>query len=165
MNVRNFYEVHKTELEDVIAKAVHNNYVKKIKDVYVDKKNKIICGDVIMRDNTVRKVFYRDATEKDISIGKEADPEFIRLEDFFKKYVLKKRIKGINIEVAKGNILVAECFITPDKILYPSLEIIIAIDSIDYGKWKEEWKKTNEEFFSFRQMLIDKYFLSEDYDL
>ncbi len=38
MNVRNFYEVHKTELEDVIAKAVHNKYVKKIKDVYVDKR-------------------------------------------------------------------------------------------------------------------------------
>ena len=142
----------------------------KLEDIVLDSDFNIIKGIITLNDGQKHDVYWREATNKDKRLGREYDPEYFPMKDYFDKYIKGRNIHQILLDSHTYNnrtnkISLITCLF--NDALFGELQIMIGINSevVDIKTEKQTIDRLNKLISNFcssqklSKILLDKYFL------
>ena len=142
----------------------------KLEDIVLDSDLNIIKGIITLNDGQKHDVYWREATNEDKRLGREYDPEYFPMKDYFDKYIKGRNIHQILLDSHTYNnrtnkFSLITCLF--NDALFGELQIMIGINSeiVDIKTEKQTMDRLNKLISNFcssqklSKILLDKYFL------
>ena len=142
----------------------------KLEDIVLDSDFNIIKGIITLNDGQKHDVYWREATNEDKRLGREYDPEYFPMKDYFDKYIKGRNIQQILLDSHTYNnrtnkFSLITCLF--NDALFGELQIMIGINSevVDIETEKQTIDRLNKLISNFcssqklSKILLDKYFL------
>lgn len=142
----------------------------KLEDIVLDSDFNIIKGIITFNDGQKHDVYWREATNEDKRLGREYDPEYFPMKDYFDKYIKGKNIHQVLLDShtsynSTNKLSLIKCLF--NDALFGELQIMIGINSkvVDIEMEKQTIDRLNKLTSNFcysqnlSKILLDKYFL------
>lgn len=176
MKFEDFFKKNGEIILSKYKKLLIGKKVVKLEDIVLDSDFNIIKGIVTLNDGQKHDVYWREATNEDKRLGREYDPEYFPMKDYFDKYIKGRIIQQLSLDAHIYNnpfilcnqidkLSLILCHFNDSS--FGELQLMIGINSkvVDIETEKQTMDRLNKlisNFYSSQKLskiLLDKYFL------